>query len=59
MSMRGHMKLFVLQMNPIKSKQMKDAARSGNISLGLKPSEAPSIQRIAISAPPLVVSARQ
>ena len=59
MSMRGHMKLFVLQMNPDKSKQMKDAARSENISFGLGPNEASSLQRIALGASPLVVSARQ
>ena len=58
MRMRGHMKLFVLQMNPDKSKQMKDAARSENI-FGLGPNEAPSLQRIALGASPLAVSARQ
>jgi len=59
MSMRGHMKLFVLQMNPDKSKQMKDAARSENISFGLGPNEAPSLQRIASASAPMIVSARQ
>ena len=57
--MRGHMKLFVLQMNPDKSKQMKDAARSRNDSFGLKLNEAQSLQRMALAVPPLVVSARQ
>jgi len=58
-NMKGHMKLFVLQMNPDKSKQMKDAARSKNDSFGLKLGEAPSLQRMALAVPPLVVSARQ
>ena len=53
------MKLFVLQMNPDKSKQMKDAAKSENISFGLGPNEAPSFQRIASASVPMIVSARQ
>ena len=57
--MRGHMKLFVLQMNPDKSKQMKDAARSENISFGLGPSEGSSLRRIASTSSPVIVSARQ
>ncbi len=57
--MRGHMKLFVLQMNPDKSKQMKDAARSENISFGLGPNEASSLQRAASTSAPMTVSARQ
>ena len=55
--MRGHIKLFVLQMNPDKSKQMMDAVRSENGFFGLKLSGAASPQRIASS--PLLVSARQ
>jgi len=57
--MRGHMKLFVLQMNPDKSKQMKDAAKSENISFGLGPNEASSLQRIASISAPMILSARQ
>ena len=53
------MKLFVLQMNPDKSKQMKDAARSENISFGLRPNIASSLQRIASTSSPVIVSARQ
>ncbi len=59
MRMRGHMKLFVLQMNPDKSKQMKDALRSENISFGLGPNEASSLQRITSTSAPVIVSARQ
>ena len=59
MRMRGHMKLFVLQMNPDKSKQMKDALRSENISFGLRPNIASSLQRIASTSSPVIVSARQ
>jgi hypothetical protein len=57
MNMRGHIKLFVLQMNPDKCRQIKDAAKSENICFDLRLNEASSLQRIA--SPPLVVSARQ
>ncbi|OYV08852.1 MAG: hypothetical protein CG440_1440 [Methanosaeta sp. NSM2] len=57
--MRGHIKLFVLQMNPDKSKQMMDAARSEIGLFGLKLNEAASPQRIASVSSPLLVSARQ
>lgn len=55
--MRGHTKLFVLQMNPDRSKQLMNAASSGDVCFGLRLNEDPSLQRIL--SPPIVVSARQ
>ncbi|HUS76298.1 MAG TPA: hypothetical protein VMY43_09860 [Methanothrix sp.] len=44
--MRGHIKLFMLQMNLEKSKQPKNAAMTENVCFGTCRNAASSIQRI-------------
>jgi len=53
--MRGHLKLFMLQMSPERSKQ-EDAANSEGIYSGVRLNVASSIERLPST--PLVVSAR-